>query len=223
KSLLASRSPIQVGAELYGDTGIDSDTEIVLLMLETLRVAKLDNVTLDLGHVAIYRAIIDLAGLDSTSEQEVFDGLQRKASVDLTEILSVVPDARVRDRLQALSELHGDESVRATARERLQGDPAAVVAAIDELAAVARAVRARLPSVRIYFDLGELRGYHYHTGLLFAALVPEWGEPVANGGRYDRVGAVFGRARPATGFSTDLKALIALGRDEQTARPGAIL
>jgi ATP phosphoribosyltransferase regulatory subunit len=223
KSLLASRSPIQIGAELYGDAGLASDREVVLLMLETLRVAGLSGITLDLGHVGIYRALIALADLDGDAEAALFDALQRKAPVDVAAILeSSVSDTALRGWLSALSELQGGFDVLALARQRLAGAPPEVAAAIDELVAVAEGVRARMPEVNLYFDLGELRGYHYHTGLVFAALVSGWGQAVANGGRYDHIGEVFGRARPATGFSTDLKTLITLSSDDDIAT-GAIL
>jgi len=224
KSLMASRSPIQIGVEFYGDAGLASDSEVVLLMLETLRVAGLSEVTLDLGHVGIYRALVEAARLDDALEQALFDALQRKAGAELEQILNSVDiDGRARGWFADLSRLQGDVAVLDTARQCFREAPAPVLAAIDELAAVAAVVRARLPQVRLYFDLSELRGYHYHTGLVFAALVPGWGQAVANGGRYDHVGEAFGRARPATGFNTDLKALIALMSRADEPRRNAIL
>ncbi|MET0379503.1 MAG: ATP phosphoribosyltransferase regulatory subunit [Spongiibacteraceae bacterium] len=223
KSLLASRSPIQIGAELYGDAGLVSDREVVLLMLETLRVAGLSGITLDLGHVGIYRALIALADLNRDDEAELFDALQRKAPVDVAAILErAVADVVLRGWLNALSELQGGIEVLAAARTRLAGAPMEVAAAIDELVAVAEGVRARMPEVNLYFDLGELRGYHYHTGLVFAALLAGWGQAVANGGRSDHSGEVFGRARPATGFSTDLKTLITLSADDEMPVSGIL-
>lgn len=217
KSLMASRSPIQIGVEFYGDAGLASDSEVVLLMLETLRVAGLGEITLDLGHVGIYRALVAASTLDDALEQALFDALQRKARAEIDAILA---DPRFGERERVwftdLSQLQGDIEILHAARQRFANAPAEVLAAIDELAAVAAVVRARLPSVSLYFDLSELRGYHYHTGLVFAALVPGWGQAVANGGRYDHVGEAFGRARPATGFNTDLKALITLmSRDDE--------
>jgi len=223
QSLLASRSPIQIGAELYGDPGLASDSEVVLLMLETLRTAGLTDITLDLGHVGIYRALTAQAQLDAEAEAILFDALQRKSPADVAAVLNrTVTDAELRARLLALSELQGGFDVLAAARQRLAGASADVFAAIDELQAVAERVQARMPEVHLYFDLGELRGYHYHTGLVFAALVAGWGQAVANGGRYDHIGEVFGRARPATGFSTDLKTLITLCADEDVVA-GVIL
>lgn len=223
KSLMASRSPIQIGVEFYGDDGLASDGEVVLLMLETLRVAGLGELTLDLGHVGIYRALIQAAALTDAAEQELFDALQRKAGAEIEAVLQrAVRDDRTRGWLQALTRLQGDVGVLGRARVELAAAPAEVHAALDELAAIAALVQTRLPGVSLYFDLSELRGYHYHTGLVFAALVPGWGQAVANGGRYDHVGEVFGRARPATGFSTDLKALIALSQSEVTDGGNAI-
>lgn len=207
KSPLASRCPIQIGAELYGDQGLAADAEIVLLMLETLRTAGIDEVTLDLGHVGIYRALVAAAGLDEGLEARLFDALQRKASSDLDEVLARIDPQHAR-ALARLGELNGGLEVLDEARRALPPHPA-VSAALDQLDEVAATVRARLPGVSLYFDLTELRGYDYHTGLVFAALAPGWGQAIANGGRYDHIGEVFGRARPATGFATDLKALVA--------------
>ena len=224
KSLLASRSPIQIGVEFYGDAGLASDREVVLLMLETLRVAGVETITLDLGHVGIYRALTQAAALAADDERDLFDALQRKATGDIVSVLErAVADEQLRNWLLQLNRLQGGVEVLTRARSIFNGAPAEVQAAIDELLAVAQCVQARLPSVNLYFDLGELRGYHYHTGLVFAALAPGWGQALANGGRYDHIGEVFGRARPATGFSTDLKALIALGTAQQSASSCAIL
>ncbi len=224
KSLLASRSPIQIGVEFYGDAGLASDSEVVLLMLATLRVAGIETITLDLGHVGIYRALAQAAALAADDEHDLFDALQRKATGDIVAVLGrAVADAQLRNWLLQLNSLQGDIETLKRARTIFQDAPAAVHAAIDELLAVAQCVQTRMPAVNLYFDLGELRGYHYHTGLVFAALAPGWGQALANGGRYDHIGEVFGRARPATGFSTDLKALIALGNAQQSMPRRAIL
>lgn len=224
KSLLASRSPIQIGVEFFGDAGLASDSEVVLLMLETLRVANLSGITLDLGHVGIYRALVRAAQLDEADELELFDALQRKASAEITAVLDRgVAQPQLRGWFDALVRLRGDRDVLMQARQLFADAPAEVGAAVDELIAVANLVAARLPDVSLYFDLSELRGYHYHTGLVFAAFASGWGQAIANGGRYDHIGEVFGRARPATGFSTDLKALIALNAATAAATVGAIL
>jgi ATP phosphoribosyltransferase regulatory subunit len=209
KSLLASRSPIQVGAELYGDDSPGADVEIVRLMLATLEAAGLSGVTLDLGHVGIYEAVLAKAGLGGDKEKTVFDALQRKSLPDLHLALEDV-EPSVAALIIALVDMHGDESVLGEARALFVDAVPDALAAIDALQEVAGAVRRQSPELDIYFDLAELRGYHYHTGLVFAAYVAGCGQALANGGRYNDVGAVYGRARPATGFATDLKALVNL-------------
>ncbi len=147
--------------------------------------------------------------MEGEAAQDLFDALQRKASAEIeTAINNSVSDSTVANRLRALSQLNGGAEVLAVASQQLAGAPAAVAQAIAALQQAAEQISARMPEVNLYFDLSELRGYHYHTGLVFAALAPGHGQAVANGGRYDDIGEVFGRARPATGFNTDLKALL---------------
>lgn len=220
KSLLASRSPIQLGAELYGDDSPGADVEIVRLMLATLAAAGLTGVILDLGHVGIYEAVLAKAGLSGDKERTVFDALQRKSVPDLHVALADV-EPSVANLIVALVDMHGDESVLGEARALFADAVPAALAGIDALQEVACDVRRQLPDLAIYFDLAELRGYHYHTGLVFAAYVAGSGQALANGGRYNDVGAVYGRARPATGFATDLKALVNL-RSAATIGGGAI-
>ena len=210
RALSTSRSPIQLGAELYGDASCASDLEVISLMLETLELSGIGNLHMDLGHVGIYRALAGAAGLNAGDEQQLFDALQRKAADDVATLTEAL-DAGVRDMLRALVELNGDVAVLASARTRLAAAPQAVQDALDALQSIADALAARFPGLPLYFDLGELRGYHYHTGVVFAAFLPGMGQSIAQGGRYDDIGADFGRARPATGFSTDLRSLIALG------------
>lgn len=209
KSLMASRSPIQVGAELYGDDSLAADLEIIQLMLATLASAGLQGVTLDLGHVGVYEAVLAAAKLDSECEQAVFDALQRKSRPDLDVALGDAP-AAVAAMITGLLELHGDEQVLGRARQQLAEQAPGALQAVEALEAIAGALKALQPDLQLYFDLAELRGYHYHTGVVFAAYVPGHGQALANGGRYNDVGRVFGRARPATGFATDLKALMTL-------------
>jgi ATP phosphoribosyltransferase regulatory subunit len=210
KKPLASRSPIQLGAELYGDNSPASDLEIICLMLETLRVAGLDGITLDTGHVGIYRAVIKAAALNAEQEASYFDILQRKAKTELREFVAALDAGdRVAEQLLALNELHGGKDVLAKGRQVFAAIPEAIEA-IASLEQLTEALAQRIPDLQFYFDLAELRGYHYHTGVVFSALVREHGQALASGGRYDDIGEVFGRARPATGFSIDLKALLGL-------------
>ncbi|BCX88093.1 ATP phosphoribosyltransferase regulatory subunit [Methylomarinovum tepidoasis] len=205
-----SRSPVQIGAELYGHAGLEADLEIIRLMLALLAESGITDVHLDLGHVGIYRHLAQVAGLDEDSEATLFSILQRKSRPDLDAFLGgldIPPPLKA--QLAALIALNGDDEVLFEARACLSGDE--VAGAIDSLARVAQSLRRLHPGLPIHFDLAELRGYHYHTGLVFAALVPNVGREIARGGRYDAIGAVFGRARPAVGFSADLKQLMRLG------------
>jgi ATP phosphoribosyltransferase regulatory subunit len=221
RALSSSRSPIQLGAELYGDASPSSDVEVISLMLATLQLADVPEVHMDLGHVGIYRGLARAAGLSGEVEQHLFDALQRKAIDEVIELTANLP-ADLATMLRALVDLCGGREVLAAARDRLAGAPAPVLAALDDLLTVAERLAARFPELPLYFDLGELRGYHYHTGVVFAVFVPGMGQSIAQGGRYDDIGADFGRARPATGFSTDLKTLVTLGRAEIELPSGGI-
>ncbi len=215
-----SRNPLQVGAELYGHAGVESDVEIIALMLETLRHAGIGRPYLDLGHVGIFRGLARAASLRSETETRLWEALQRKAVSEIDALLVEADVAAAdRERFTALAELNGGVEVLDQASVRLGGAGAPVRQAIRELWSVAGALERRVPGVPLHFDLGELRGYRYHTGVVFAAYVPRHGEEVPRGGRYDEIGAVFGRPRPATGFSADLKTLFALGDLEVVEEP----
>jgi ATP phosphoribosyltransferase regulatory subunit len=211
RALSTSRSPIQLGAELYGDASPASDVEVISLLLEVLDLAQVPDVHLDLGHVGIYRGLVKAAGLSGEAEQQLFDALQRKAHDEVAQLTAELP-AGLASMLRALAELCGSREVLELAQACLVEAPDEVHAALDELLSIADALELRYPELPLYFDLGELRGYHYHTGVVFAAFVPGVGQSIAQGGRYDDIGAAFGRARPATGFSTDLKTLVTLGQ-----------
>ncbi|MGM0554231.1 MAG: ATP phosphoribosyltransferase regulatory subunit [Pseudomonadota bacterium] len=219
-----SRSPLQAGAELFGHDGLDSDLEIIRLMLATLAACGVESPSMDLGHVGIYRALARDAGLDVTQEQTFFDQLQRKSVPEIEDTLACWEasglDAVAARRLRALVDLNGDVSVLDAAREALDGAPAEVGAALEHLQAMAAALAETEHDLDLHLDLAELRGYAYHTGLVFAAFVPASGQAIARGGRYNDIGHVFGRARAATGFSTDLRELArhALASDAADAR-----
>jgi len=210
-----TRSPMQIGAEIYGHSGVESDVEILRLVMLTLAVAGIGEVYLDLGHVGIYRGLARQAGLDGYQETALFEALQRKA---VPEIEALIADYGVGGEparmLLALSALNGSDALDRASSELAAAD-AAVLGALEHLQRVADETRKWLPDVPVHFDLAELRGYHYKTGVVFAAFVPGWGQEIARGGRYDDIGRVFGRARPAVGFSTDLKGLLRLGAELQ--------
>ncbi|HWO99300.1 MAG TPA: ATP phosphoribosyltransferase regulatory subunit [Methylococcus sp.] len=204
-----SRSPMQVGAELYGHGGIASDLEIIRLMLEVLAAVGIEEVHLDLGHVGIFRGLARQAGLSSEQEAQLFSLLQQKARPELMAVIDAMGiRAPVAGMLLDLVELNGGREVIAKARQRLAAADESVHSALDQLDTLAGALSARCASVPVHFDLAELRGYHYQTGVVFAAFIPGYGREIARGGRYDDIGKVFGKARPATGFSADLKVLL---------------
>lgn len=208
-----SRSPMQIGAELYGHSGLESDVEVICLMLEMLAQSGLLDVHLDLGHVGIFRGLSRQAKLDKNQESALFDILQRKAKPELEDWLnSIQLDPDIKAILLKLPELNGGKDTIDKARAILAKADKQVQMALTNLEAVANKLTGRFPTLPISFDLAELRGYHYHTGVVFAAFVPSVGREIARGGRYDNIGAVFGRARPATGFSADLKLLASVGK-----------
>nr|WP_298172217.1 ATP phosphoribosyltransferase regulatory subunit [uncultured Pseudomonas sp.] len=221
RPLTTSRSPIQLGAELYGDASPASDVEVISLLVDTLELAQVPDVHMDLGHVGIYRGLARAAGLSGDAEQQLFDAMQRKAMDEIATLTETLP-AALGKMLQALAELCGGREVLDLAQACLVDAPDDVHAALDELLAIADALSLRYPELPLYFDLGELRGYRYHTGVVFAAFVPGVGYAIAQGGRYDDIGADFGRARPATGFSTDLKTLVSLGQMQLGDVPAGI-
>ena len=206
-----SRSPLQVGAELYGHAGIESDVEVISLMLETLSMSGVTTPFVDLGHVGIYRELVKQAGLNEEQETTLFDCLQRKANTEISAYLKEWQlDTNISTAIAALTRLNGGEAVLNEAKTVLKKAGKGVLSALEELTNIAALLKQRLPNIEVNFDLAELRGYHYHTGTVFAAYVAGRGQAVAQGGRYDDIGEVFGRARPATGFSTDLKTLLSL-------------
>ncbi|MBK1734820.1 ATP phosphoribosyltransferase regulatory subunit [Halorhodospira abdelmalekii] len=219
-----SRNALQLGAELYGHAGIESDLEILSLMLETLRAAGLEALHLDIGHVGFFRTLSAQAGLDARQEGALYDALQRKAVDEMADVLAQagVGDARLAERLASLARLHGAaDAVLAEAQGTLRGIDPALDQALAALQRLADSLARRAPWLDLCFDLGELRGYRYHTGLVFAAYVPDHPQEVARGGRYDGIGRAFGRPRPATGYSTDLKTLLALGGGSAAAASAA--
>ncbi len=216
RSLLASRQPLQLGAEIYGHAGIEADIEIIRLLAATLAAAGVRTSRIDLGHIGLFRALCHIAGFTSEAERELFAVLQSKDVPALQAIVADVP-ASIRSALLALPTLYGGPDVLERAALLLPQD-AEVAAALAELRAIATA----LPDLPLSFDLADLRGYDYHSGLVFAAFCGNSPAAVAYGGRYDEVGRAFGRARPATGFSvSDLRDL--LERDAEATLQTAVL
>jgi ATP phosphoribosyltransferase regulatory subunit len=209
---LGSRSPQLIGAELYGHSGVASDIEVIGLLLQTLTIAGIRKPMLALGHSRITRTLLQAAALDEDNEERLFNALQNKATADISKLLDKLPLVpHLKECLALLPTLHGDSRVLEQAGTLFSDIDPALPAALQELQAISAALVQAFPEQQLHFDLCELRGYDYHTGVIFSAYVAGHGEAIANGGRYDAIGAVFGRARAATGFDADLKTLLALG------------
>jgi len=202
--MLASRNPLKVGAEYFGDASLQADIEIISLMLSGLESLDLGMIQLELGDVSFFRALVAEAQLDPAQEKAVFDLVQNKAKDELS---ATITGYGVSEPLAALIAelpmLSGDSKTLQSAR-RLLSDRPLLLDALDHLTLLSAQIAERYPSVVLSFDLSELRGLHYHTGLVFSVFLPDSGQVVAKGGRYDNIGAVFGRARPATGFDVEL-------------------
>ncbi|MDH3355028.1 MAG: ATP phosphoribosyltransferase regulatory subunit, partial [Chromatiales bacterium] len=218
-----TRAPLQVGAELYGHAGIESDLEVVKLAIESLQQMGLSELTLDIGHVGIYRALIEQAGLSRDQELQLFERIQRKSLHEIKQLFSEWNfNSDIAKMLMALVGLAGDESILADAADVLKGATPEVHEALEALQKIASGLSS-IDGVKLHFDLTELRGYHYHTGLVFAAYVMGESAAVAQGGRYDEIGKVFGHARPATGFTIELKRVLMLSENKIAEKVDTIL
>lgn len=197
-----TREPIQIGAEIYGEAGVAADVEMLELLCEALRLAGVKKARIDIGHVAVFRALTE--GIEKEREGELFEALQRKDTPALQELSRKLP-IKTREALLLLPSLYGGLEVLDDAENKLPKIEE-VKRALATLRKLAKACK--FPAS---FDLAELRGYHYHSGVVFDAYCDRGNGaasfPLARGGRYDEVGRAFGRARPATGFSIDLRAL----------------
>jgi len=197
-------------------------------MIETVLLTGVEpaDLVLDLGHVGVYTGLVGSAALKDNTASRLFDAMVRGSAPDAQIVIDGLDAgdasvARAREALRALSEMRGDASVVESARSKFGEIDARVGSALARLEAVIQAIQLTHPDVRIHVDLSELRGYRYHTGLLFAVHDRD-GQPLARGGRYDAVGEAFGSARAATGFSGDLKRLSDLDDDAGTGLTASI-
>jgi ATP phosphoribosyltransferase regulatory subunit len=210
RGLDSTREPLQIGAEIYGHPGIESDLEIQELLVDSLAACGISGSRLDVGHVAVFRAICRHGGVSAELESELYEALEGKDLPALRVVTQSMPKA-TRKALLALPELYGDGAVLDRARRVLPRYPE-IDAALRNLKVLSRS-----GTIPVSFDLADLRGYHYHSGVVFAAYAPGVPNAVALGGRYDEVGKAFGRARPATGFSMDLRDLARIAPHETQA------
>lgn len=200
----ATREPLQFGAEIYGHPGIEADLEALRLALDCLRVAQLGAVSVDLADVRIVRSLLAGVMVDAQVLRAVHMALAAKDASELTQLTRNFPSA-ARAGLQALLSLYGDMQVLDEAEKALQG-----IAGVREVLSNLRTVAQRLEGVAVTFDLADLRGYAYYSGMRFGVYTSGASDALVRGGRYDEVGAVFGRNRPAAGFSLDIKQLVAV-------------
>lgn len=214
-SAAATREPLQIGAELYGHEGIEADIEILRMLALSLELAGVSASRIDLSHVGVFRALAARGGIGAEREEELFGVLQAKDVPALADLTRDVPEP-ARSGLRALTQCYGGLDAVESAAKLLPRD-AEISAALQDLRSLAQGL-ADLP---VSFDLADLRGYHYHSGVVFAAYCGGYPSAVALGGRYDEVGKAFGRGRPATGFSMDLRELVRLAPEDSV--PGAIL
>ena len=215
-SLGASREPIQLGAELYGYSGIEADIEIIRLMDKSLKAAGTPASRIDISHAGVFRALVKAAALDDEVEMKILQLLQAKDIPGLHECCASV-DEPFREALLRLPELYGGAELLDAAAASLPPLPE-VVSAL----AMMRILQVSLPDLPLSFDLADLRGYNYHNGIVFSAYFPDFPGAIAQGGRYDGVGKAFGRSRPATGFSMDLREIARLTGQDESLKKGIL-
>lgn len=214
-SLAASREPIQIGAELYGYAGIEADIEIIRLMDRALKAAGTPASRIDISHAGVFRALVKAATLDAETEMKILQLLQTKDIPGLRDCCTAVAEP-FRGALLQLPDMFGGRDLLDTARGALPRLPE-IESAVETL----RVLQNSLSELPLSFDLADLRGYNYHNGIVFSAYIGGFPAAIAQGGRYDGVGKAFGRARPATGFSMDLREIARL--TEKTKPVSAIL
>ena len=200
----ATREPLQFGAEIYGHAGIEADLEVLHLGLDSLKAVSIQQFTVDLSDARIVPALLSGVTLSAETRDALHSALAAKDTSGVQALAKDLP-AHVRTALSALSGMYGDASVLAQAEKAFAAWPV-VLQAVAEL----RQIAADLSEVTVTFDLADLRGYAYYSGVRFAIFVPGASDALVRGGRYDEVGAVFGRKRPAVGFSLDLKELVSV-------------
>lgn len=212
-----SRSPVQVGAELFGHAGFESDIEIISLMLETFYNLEINDLVLDLGHVGVARGLAGHVGLDQQQQDDYFDMLSRKSIPEIdTWLVKQEFSQSDSDMLQALPHLSGSVEIIDKAKNKLRNAGQAVLDALEHMQDVVNLTQSSFPNIQLHIDLAEMRGYSYHTGIMYTLYLPGRGRSIASGGRYNGIGEAFGNPRPAIGFSTDLRTLVNLSLETVT-------
>lgn len=207
----SNRCPLQVGGELYGHKGIESDMEILCLMIETIKIVGIKNIHIDFGHASIYKTLIKSLKIEGSVEEQLFNVLQRKS---LAELNGMITKNLLSEEAGAifvtLIKSNGSASELQQNLVSFKNISQEIQCYIDEIQKIIELASQRMSDVQCSFDLCELHGYRYHTGITFTAYVPDYGYGIAFGGRYDGIGSAFGRSRPATGFSADINTIMRL-------------
>lgn len=207
--LSATREPLQFGAEIFGHAGLEADLEAAELVIQCLQAARAEPLVIDLADARVLRGVLAGVAMDTAQLQDVVRALSDKDAAALEALTGKTPQP-AREGLRALLRLYGGDEVLSTARAVLPPRPL-VSEALEQLQWLAAHLRAAFPALRVGFDLSDMSGYAYYSGLRFAVYGAGRSDALARGGRYDEVGAIFGRNRPAVGFSLDLKALAEVG------------
>ncbi len=206
-----SRAPLQFGVELYGYEGVEADLEVINLMLDSMEICSVSSLHIDLGHVGIFKEISKMAGLSQGQEDTLFDMLQRKSIPEIKLFLQTLElDADIKSALIALPRLIGDQGIFTEAKSLKIFQTEQISQFLHDLSLLGNKLREKYPQLEVNYDFAELCGYRYKTGIVYALYTPGEGRELARGGRYNGIGAAFGNARPATGFSADLKNLLRL-------------
>jgi len=200
------RDPLQIGVELFGHNGLESDLEVITLMLTTLAMTGINNITLDIGHVGIVKSLLADSVLTQTTKDQLFNAISRKS---LQEIEMICDEYKITSKAHIIKliECNGDKTAIKACLALFDGNDL-IKEKIQHLLHLEKQLSKAFPQINTVFDLAELKGYQYHTGVIFSAYVEGKGKAIARGGRYDEIGKEFGKYRAATGFSTDLKSII---------------
>jgi ATP phosphoribosyltransferase regulatory subunit len=205
-----SRVPLQLGAELFGVNGSEADVEIVELLVETLHNIGLNNLHIDLGHMGVFQGLCRAENLDASAQDKLSLAIGSRSREDVTQLCdSLELSAQATKLFILLTSCSGDVDTLPAIAEKFSSASDDVRQAFDNLAQISTSLKKRLPGSRLYYDLAAVKGKGYHNGLVFSVFMPGSGRAIASGGRYDDIGIAFGRARPATGFSLDLRTISA--------------
>ena len=205
-----SRVPLQLGAELFGVNGSEADVEIVELLVETLQSIGLNKLHIDLGHMGIFQGLCQAEKLDEAAQEKLSLAIGSRSRDDVTQLCEALGlSALATELFVLLTSCSGDVDDLAGVADKFSSASEDVRLAFDNLAQISGSLKKRLPGSRLYFDLAAVKGKGYHNGLVFSVFMPGSGRAIASGGRYDDIGVAFGRARPATGFSLDLRMISA--------------